>query len=224
MQALRFLTLILAVASAPLIAQPASEALVGHVEGNVYVSPTGAFRVQVPVLGELGGRVIDNRNAVTFQDNFNVFITIAAFQMDATQRWELSTRGQKDYLIYFFTNLVMPDFQQTFPGSRVESARFVSSLGDGALIAYTLMPGGSMFADKLPFVGNEEVVRDAKRGNLVCARNGWVFVFSIELAERVLERATYQKSTAEEDQILRQRLLDLYGKTEFTPSTVSPTK
>jgi hypothetical protein len=224
MQALRFLTLILALASAPLLAQPASESLVGHVEGNYYVSPTGAFRVQIPVLAELGGRIVDNPNAVTFKDNFNVFITIASFQMDATQRWELSTRGQKDYLIYFFTNFVMPDFQQSLPGSRVESARFVAGLGDGALIAYTLMPGGSMFADKLPFVSNDEVVRDAKRGNLVCARDGWVFVFSIELAERVLERSTYNKSTTEEDLILRQRLLDLYGKTEFTPAAISPAK
>jgi hypothetical protein len=224
MNAFRFLLILTSLTSVSLLAQPEPAALAGHIEGTAYVSPNGAFRVAVPVLPELGGRVVDNENAVTFQDNFNVFVTVASFPMDATQRWELSTRGLKEYLIYFFSNYVMPDFQQTFPGSRVESAKYAPGVGDGALIAYTLLPGGSMFSDKLSFVGTDEVVREAKRGNLVCVRNGWVFVFSIELAERVLERAAYHKTSAEEDQILRQRLVDMLGKTEFTTSAAAATK
>jgi hypothetical protein len=56
-----------------------SDTLIGRIEGNSYVSPTGAFRVTVPVLPELGGRVVDTDNVVTFQDDFNVLCTIAAF-------------------------------------------------------------------------------------------------------------------------------------------------
>lgn len=221
MNVFRFLLLLTFVSGVSLIAQTAPATLAGTIEGNTYVSPTGTFRVAVPVLPELGGRIIDNESAVTFQDNFNVLVTIASFPMDATQRWELSTRGLKDYLIYFFSNYVMPDFLQTFPGSRVESAKYAPGIGDGALIAYTLLPGGSMFSDKLTFLGADEVVREAKRGNLVCVRDGNVIVFSIELAERVLERAAYHKTTAEEDLILRQRLVDLLAKTEF-PKAVAP--
>ncbi len=170
------------------------------------------------MLPELGGRVIDTENVVTFQDDFNVLCTIAAFPMDATQRWELSTRGLKDYLAYFFANYVMPDFQQTFSGARAESAKFVPSVAEGSLLVYTLLPGGSMFAHKLTFVTPDERLPDAKRGNLVFVRNGWIFVMSVELAERIIERSTYHKTTAEEDAILRRRLIDLLGKIEFTPT------
>src|SRR5512137_2043659 len=77
-------------------------ALQGKVEGKRYVSPTGIFKVTIPVLPELGGDITDTPNVVTFQDDFNVHVSIAAFPQDATQRWENSTRGTKDYLIYFF--------------------------------------------------------------------------------------------------------------------------
>ena len=40
-------------------------------------------------------------------------------------------------------------------------------------------------------------------------------MLSTELAERVLERSTYSKTTAEEDELLRQRLLALLAKIEF---------
>ena len=73
-----------------------AQGLAGKIEGKTYVSPTGQFRVQIPVLPELGGDVSDTPNVVTFQDDFNVYISIAAFQQDATQRWENSTRGAKD--------------------------------------------------------------------------------------------------------------------------------
>jgi hypothetical protein len=222
MTMLRSLLLFLTVAGASVLAQtdPAGE-LVGRVEGKTYVSPTGAFRIVVPVLPELGGRIIDTNNVVTFQDDFNVLCTIAAFPMDATQRWEHSTREPKDYLSYFFVNFIMPDFQRTFPGARVESARFSPSVAGGALFAYTLLPGGSMFSQKLSFVGTDDKVPDAKRGNMTFVRGSWIFVVSVELAERVIERSTYHKTPQEEDDLLRQRLVDLFDKLQFTENPAS---
>ena len=217
MNVIRFLLLCFTLLLIPLAAQTeAPDQLVGRIEGRTYVSPTGAFRVTIPVLPELGGRIVDTENVVTFQDDYNVLATIAAFPMDATLRWELSTRGQKDYLAYFFANFVMRDFQQTFRGAQAESAKYAPGIANGALLVYLLLPGGSMFAHKLSFIGADETVPDAKRGNLLVVRDGWTYVLSIELAERILERATYKKTTAEEDDILRQRLVELVGKIEFT--------
>lgn len=222
---LRSCLLALALLSVPAFAQTGEPVdLLGKIEGRTYASPTGAFRVTIPVLPELGGRVMDTDNVVTFQDDFNVLSTIAAFPMDATQRWELSTRGLKDYLAYFFGNFVMPDFQQSIPGTRVESAKFAPSIGDGALLVYTLLPGGSMFNHRLTFVRPGERPPEAKRGNLLFVRNEWIYVLSIELAERVLERSTYNKTPAEEDEILRQRLIELREKMEFTTPAAAPTK
>ena len=198
-----------------------ADALAGRIEGTSYVSPTNSFRVTIPVLPELGGQVVDTDNVVTFQDDYHVLCTIAAFPMDASLRWEFSTRGRKDYLAYFFANYVMPDFQQSFRGAQAESAKYAPGIADGALLVYVLLPGGSMFAHKLPFVGPADSLPDAKRGNLVVVREGWTFVLSIELAERILERSTYKKTTAEEDEILRQRLVELLGKVTFSTPPVA---
>src|SRR5687768_12051066 len=113
-----------------------AQGLEGKVEGKTYISPTGIFKVVIPVLPELGGDITDTPNVVTFQDDFNVHVSIAAFPQDATQRWELSTRGPKDYLIYFFSNFVLSDFKQTFEGVQIESAKFVPGMMDGALLTY----------------------------------------------------------------------------------------
>jgi hypothetical protein len=43
----------------------------------------------------------------------------------------------------------------------------------------------------------------------------------MELAERITERSSYHKTTAEEDDLLRQRLVELYKKLEFTKPAVS---
>lgn len=212
---LRFL-LLFAIVAPILHAQSEPEPLQGRVEGKTYISPTGAFRVAIPILPELGGRVLDTETAVTFQDDFNVLVTIAAVPMDATQRWEFSTRGVKDYLPYFFANLVLPDFQQAFPGTRAETAKYSPSVAGGGLFVYTLMPGGSMFTHKLSFVGAEQPPPEAKRGNLVFVRDNVVYVLSIELAEHVTERATFKKTPEEENDLLRQRLVDLLAKIEFT--------
>ena len=205
------LALLLAAATA-LTAQ--AQGLEGKVEGKTYISPTGTFKVIIPVLPELGGDISDTPNVVTFQDDFNVHVSIAAFQQDATQRWELSTRGLKDYLIYFFSNFVLADFKQSFEGVQIESAKFMPGTMEGALLTYLMVPGGTMFADRVPQLSVTKVPV-AKRGNLLFVRAGHVFVISTELAERAIEGKSYTKTTAEEDELLRNRLLDILSKITF---------
>ena len=135
---------------------PPPPALIGRIEGQSYIAPSGAYRVTIPVLPELGGSVTDTDNVVTFQDDFSTHISIAAFAQDATQRWELSSRGLKDYLIYFFSNFVLTDFKQTFPGVQIQSAKFLPATMGGALITYMLLPGGTMFTGKVPSMGSDE--------------------------------------------------------------------
>lgn len=199
--------------------------LVGKIEGRTYVSPTGQFKVAIPVLPELGGDITDTPNVVTFQDDFNVHVTIAAFPQDATQRWELSTRGLKDYLVYFFSNFILADFKQNFDGVQIESAKFLPGTLEGALLTYILVPGGTMFADRVPQIGLGDRVPIAKRGNLLFVRNGHIFVISTEFAERVIEGRAYTRTTAEEDEILRNRLTDIAGKIQFAkPAATAPVK
>jgi hypothetical protein len=198
--------------------QPAMQ-LNGKIEGRTYISPTGQFKVTIPVLPELGGDITDTPNVVTFQDDFNVHVSIAAFPQDATQRWEASTRGLKDYLIYFFSNFVLGDFKQNFEGVSIESAKFLPTMLDGALVAYLLVPGGTMFADRVPNVGTADRLPVAKRGNLLFVRNNHVFVISTELAERVIEGSAYSKTTAQEDEFLVGKLNDIVGKMQLVRST-----
>jgi len=201
-----------------------AQGLAGKIEGKSYVSPTGIFKVVIPVLPELGGEITDTPNVVTFQDDFNVHVSIAAFPQDATQRWELSTRGVKDYLIYFFSNFVLADFRQSFEGAQIESAKFIPGLQDGALLTYLLVPGGTMFADRVPRLTADRLPV-AKRGNLLFVRNGHIIVVSTELAERVIEGRSYTKTTAEEDEILRNRLNDIVSKITFAkPPAAEPAK
>jgi hypothetical protein len=204
------LALVLALAPCLLPAQ----GIEGRIEGRTYVSPTGLFKVTIPVLPELGGDLTDTPNVVTFQDDFNVHVSIAAFPQDATQRWENSTRGAKDYLVYFFSNFVLSDFRQNFEGVQIESAKFVPGVLDGSLLTYLLVPGGTMFPDRLPAVSSD-VLPVAKRGNLLFIRNEHVFVISIELAEKVIEGKSYGKSVTEQDEILRKRLLEMVDKITF---------
>ena len=216
----------LALVLAPILARAQGappSSLEGKVTGKVYASPTGVFKVTIPVLPELGGSITDTPNVVTFQDDFNTHISIAAFPQDATQRWELSTRGIKDYLTYFFANFVLSDFKQTFEGVQVESAKFIPATLEGSLIAYILLPGGSMFMDKVPQLSSDGRVPVAKRGNLLFVKNGHIFVISVELAERIIEGRSYKKTTAEEDDILRQKLNDVVAKIEFAkPPAAKP--
>ena len=210
---------IVCLALTALQAQESASSLVGSVDGDQYLSPTNAFRVAVPVLPELGGSVSDTDNVVTFQDSFNMHESIACFKMDATQRWEEETRGRKEYLIWFFSNFVQADFQQRFPGARIESAHFLPSTQSGTLLTYNLLPGGSMFAHRtVTLSATEQPV--AKRGNLIFIQNGYVYVISIELAEKVTQGAAYNKTVAEEDALLRARLMGFLGKITFAAPAV----
>lgn len=194
-----------------------AQALEGKIEGRTYISPTGQFKVLIPVLPELGGDVSDTPNVVTFQDDFNVHVSIAAFPQDATQRWDYSTRGAKDYLVQFFANFVLADFREAFDEVKNESAKFLPTTLDGALLTYMLVPGGTMFPER---VLQPNAV--AKRGNLLFVRNSHVFVISTELAERVIGGPAYKKTTEEEDEILRVRLLEIVNKMEFAKPAAAP--
>jgi hypothetical protein len=180
----------------------------GTVANGVYTSPTGTFKIAIPVLPELGGATHDTRNVVTFRDSFGLQISIGAFLNDATLRWQLSTRGTKDYLIYFFANFVLPDFRQFCAGTQIESAGFSQDLMEGSLFTYILLPGGSVFGEQLAFApqGDPPV---AKRGNMLFVRNSVTYVISTELSERVTEGGRFKKTPEEEDMILRKRLQNI---------------
>jgi hypothetical protein len=212
---LRALIVLLLAAAVRGEAQQDAPTLAGTLESGVYTSATNTFKIKVPVMPELGGRIRDTEHVVMFQDSFGIQISVGAFTQDATQRWELSTRGIKDYLIYFFGTFVLADFKRYCPDTRMESAAFASDYLDGALFCYILLPGGSAFENQLVFgVPGKPPV--AKRGNVLFVRNGYVFVVSTELAERVTEGATYKKTEEEEDRILRKRLVDIVAKMQFT--------
>ena len=215
-----------AAAALPLPGQESrTSGLLGTVKAGVYFSPTGAYSIEIPVLPDLGGAIKDTPNVATFQDSYGLQVSVAAFAHDATQKWELSTRGTKDYLIYFLGSIVLPDFRQVSPKTSVESASFQPDLMDGAVFAYILMPGGSMFELQDAFA-RPSTPPVAKRGNLLFVKNGFTFVVSSELSERVTEGSSYKKTPAEEDQILRARLVGIVKKMQFpapaTPKLAAP--
>ena len=194
--------------------EEAQKGLAGSIDGNIYTSPTGAFSMDIPVLPALGGVIHDTNNVVTFHDGFGLQLTVGAFAQDATLKWELSTRGTKDYLIYFFGSYVLSDFKRFCPQTKIESAGFSADLMDGTLFTYILMPGGSMFSDHIVF-GQPTDPLVAKRGNAIFVKNGFTFVISTELSERITEGSHYKKPVEEEDQILRTRLLGFIKKMQF---------
>lgn len=210
---------VLLLAAGALLCPPATAqtaGLAGKIADGNYLSATGEFKVPVLVLPELGGVISDTENVVTFHDDYNVHISIACFAQDAAQKWELDTRGRRDYLLYFFNEFVLTDFQRRFPGSRIESARFVPELQDGALIAYALLPGGSFFEDRNYILAAPPIDPvTAKRGTLLFVRNGHIYIISTELAERATQRSTYRQSTEKEDSLLADRLTALTGRLIF---------
>jgi hypothetical protein len=185
--------------------------------GGRYRPQSGVYTVAIPVLPELGGQIEETEYVVTFRDAFTLHASIACFPMDATQRWENETRGRRDYLVWFFTTFVQGDFQQRFPGAIVESAKFMATVQDGAILTYMLLPGGTMFGERIG-LATGEAPPVAKRGNLLFVRGGHIYILSIELAEKVLERSTFNKTVAEEDAMLEARLADLLAKMEFAPA------
>ncbi len=200
--------------------------LVGRMEDETYVSPTGQFRVRSPVLPELGGIISDTANVVTFQDNYGTHVSIACFEFDATQRWEFETRSRRDYLLYFFNEFVMANFIARFPGSTIQSARYLPEVQEGALIGYSLLPGGSEFEQVNRVLGGPPLDPvTAKRGTLLFVHDRRIYAITIELAERALQRSTYRLTTAQEDDLLASRLLAMLGRITFTnerPRPASP--
>lgn len=212
---LRFLSLLSCCLALTVAA--AGAPLAGRMDGESYISPTGEFRIRAPILTELGGTIDDNDSVVTFHDDFGTHISIACFELDATQRWELETRGLRDYLLYFFSDIVMKNFRARYPESTIESARYLPELLDGSLIAYSLLPGGSYFEPHTSVTGaplENPVV--AKRGTLLFVRHRHVYVVSTELAERATQRSTYNLTTKQEDDQLSTRLTAIVGRMTFT--------
>lgn len=185
-------------------APAAGSRLQGEMQGEYYIAPEGRFQVLAPVLPDLGGRIEDTANVVTFSDDTAIHASIACFPLDRAQRWERDTREIRDYLAQFYGSFVLPDFSRRFPGAATESALFTPDLHAGALFVFTLLPGGSAFNG-----AGSEPLPAAKRGNLLFVSHDSIFVLSIELAERVTRRDTFHKTAAEENEILRERLLQL---------------
>jgi hypothetical protein len=172
--------------------------------------------VKIPVLPQLGGGVSDTPNLVTFDDDYSIHINIGAFPLSRELKAEYDVRGTKDFLIFFFTSLIMPDYAANFHGAQMEpNAIFLGKYQDGSILIFLLLPGGSVFDHRARF-SNSLSPAVAKRGNLCFVKNGYVFVISTELAERVLERSTYKKSPEEENAILRDRLMDIVAKMQFS--------
>ncbi len=215
---LTLLTALLAATAPALLAQSTEEAppvqLVGKIAGETYIAAGGNYTITIPVLPELGGTVDDTPQSVHFQDTVSTFITVACLPMDATQSWLHETKGKKDFLSEFFVRSVHSEFAQQFPGSKIESARFIPSVQNGALLTFNLIPGGTMFNHRITLVDGDPIPV-AKRGNLLFVRDNHVYIISTELVEKVVERSTYTKTTAEEDDILRKRLLGVLDKMTF---------
>jgi hypothetical protein len=203
-------------------AAPAQTPLAGTVQGNRYLAPTGAYSVEIPIYKELGGTITDTPYVVTFQDSFSTHISIAAFPQDATERWKLETNGPKEYLKDFFLHYVARDFLRGNKHAKVqENARFVPTILNGAFVAYILLPGGSMFFNANYAIAANSQVPTAKRGNMIFVKNGYLYVLSTELAERATEGTAYHKTEQEEDEILRERLIDVTRKMQFAPAPAS---
>lgn len=187
----------------------------GSVTGNIYTAPSGLFQIKIPVLSQLGGTISDTPNVVTFDDDFTTHISIGAFPLSRELKWEYDTRGTKDFLIYFFTSLVMPDFVARFHGATIEdNALYLPKFQDGTMLIFTLLPGGSFFAQQATlFAPASPLV--AKRGNLLFVKYNTVFVVSTEFTERVLEHSIYHPTVDEENQILRKRLTDIVDQMQF---------
>jgi len=198
------------------------EALFGSVEQSVYYSASGLFSVPVPVIPELGGRISDTANVVTFSDQFTMHVSIAAYPLEASHLRELETRGKKDYLMRFFTDLILPEFRQNRPGTRVESARFIASVQGGSVLLYSLIPGGSMFPHRLVNFFADAPAPVAKRGNLLFIHGDTLYILSSELAERAIEGSCYTLTTPEEDELLRTRLLKIAQSMQFAPPAPAP--
>lgn len=188
--------------------------LLGRIDGERYIAPGDTYSVPVPVLHGDNATVIDNGEIVVFKDKVATLLTIAAFRMPPVARWEYETTPPKDYLIAFFRDNILRDYAHEFPGSNIESARFLPEIFGGALVAFTLLPDGSVFTPATPRAPTAPPLI-AKRGHFVFVRDGRVFVVAVELAERVTRSEGPALSIAEEDQVLFDRLVTVLTAMRF---------
>lgn len=190
--------------------------LYGTIENNRYTPPSGEFTVTLPVQPEMGGSVTDTPQVVTFQDQLSLHASIACFALDSAQLREEEMRGRRDYLTWFFAQHVQPQFRQRYEGASIESARFMPEVLKGALMVFNLLPGGSMLGERVPLLddGKPPV---AKRGNLLFVHHKHLYVVSLELAEKSLNASAFDWPVAQQDEVLRQRLMELVGRMEFSP-------
>lgn len=63
----------------------------------------------------------------------------------------------------------------------------------------------------------------AKRGSLLFVRRGFIYILSVELAERATQRSTYQMTTEQEDTLLSVRLTELVKRLIFSNALPSKT-
>ena len=187
-------------------APAAAPKLLGRIDGDRYIAPGEVYSVPVPVLHGDNATIMDNGEIVVFKDKVATLLTIAAFPMPPVARWEHETTPPKDYLIAFFRDNILRDYVREFPGSTIESARFLPEVLGGALVAFTLLPGGSVFTPPTPRAPSAPALV-AKRGHFVFVRDGRVFVLAVELAERITRPEAPALGTAAEDQVLFDRLV-----------------
>jgi hypothetical protein len=191
----------------------------GRIENGRYYAPSDAFNITIPALAGDRPLILDNPNIVVFRDDVRTMLTVAAVRMEPIHKWELETSSPREFLIRFFRENVLADFQETFPGTSVEGAIMLNDFEGGALLVSTLHPNGSAF-EVDPIVRNDPNSPPpvAKRGSLLFSRGGFVFVLSTELADRVTESSTYITDTATEDRILRERLVEAVSQMRFADS------
>jgi hypothetical protein len=207
----------LALAVSPLAGKADPSPLYGHIEDNYYYSAHGNYRVPVLVLSDLGGTITDTQDSVFFQDDFNTYVTISAIPLDTSQRLNLGLWGIKGYLQYYFMSQVAAEFNHVYPGTKIESnGRYLPDAFGGALITYALIPAGSMFAHHVIDLLNRPPPV-AKRGCLEFLQDGYCYVITSELAERITEGSAYSMSQDEEELLLRSRLLNIAQKIQFFP-------
>ncbi len=193
--------------------------LLGTIEAGRYHAPDDAFSVAVPVLHGDNPSITDNGEIVVFRDQVATLLTIAAFRMPAIAKWEHETTEPREYLIAFFRDNILRDYNREFPGSQIESARFLPGFQGGALVAFALLPGGSAFA--APASGGAGATPPiAKRGHVVFVRDERIYVVAIELAERVTRGADFKLTMREEDRVLFDRLITVLAATRFGPEEI----
>jgi hypothetical protein len=211
-----------AVAKAPAESAPApARKLFGRVEGERYHAPGDVYSVAVPVFHGTDAVIMDTPEIVVFKDKVSTLLTIAAFKMPDIAKLQFEGMEPREYLIAFFRDNILRDYRHEFPESTIESARFLPDIFAGAMVSFTLMPGGSAFAPPGP-ANPAAKPPVAKRGHLVFVRNGTIYVVAIELAERVTQPATYKLTTQEEDRLLFDRLVTVLGALRYGPD-VKPT-